>query len=108
MIVKLKHINDKYSDITPGQLYFVIGIEADDYRILNDGGKPYLYPSELFQIVEYYEPGDWVTEYGSEGERYSYPPLLNRAGFFEDYFEGNEKAVSIFWHEVNKRLANVA
>ena len=104
MIVKLKQTNDEYSDLTPGQPYFVIGIEADDYRILNDGGKPYLYPSELFQIVEYFEPGDWVTEYGTEGERYSYPQLLNRVGFFEEYFEGNEKAVAIFWHVVNKRL----
>ena len=108
MIVKLKQKNDEYSDLTSGQPYFVIGIEADDYRILNDSGKPYLYPSELFQIVEHYEPGDWITEYGAEGERYSYPQLLNRVGFFEDYFEGNEKAVSIFWHVVNKRLSNVA
>jgi hypothetical protein len=108
MIVKLKQENDEYSDLTPGQVYFVIGIEADDYRLLNDRGRPYLYPSELFQIVEDYEPGDWVTEYGSEGKRYSYPLLLNRVGFFEDYFEGNEEVVSFFWHVVNKRLAHVA
>jgi len=108
MIVKLKQKNDEYFDLTIGQPYFVIGIEADDYRILNDSGKPYLYPSELFQIVEHYEPDDWVTEYGDEGERYSYPPLLNKVGFFEDYFDGNVNTVSIFWHVVNKRLSNVA
>jgi hypothetical protein len=42
MIVKLKAKNPEYPDLTPDQPYFVIGIEADDYRILNDSGKPYL------------------------------------------------------------------
>ena len=108
MIVKLKQKNVEYPELTPEQPYFVIGIEADDYRILNDSGKPYLYPAELFVIVDPHEPGDRIIEYGDEGERYSYPPLLNRAGSFEDYFDGHEKAVSMFWHVVNKRLASVA
>jgi hypothetical protein len=108
MIVRLKQKSAEYSDLTPAQPYFVIGIEADDYRILNDSGKPYLYSSELFEIVDPYEPDEWIIEYGDEGERYSYPLLLNRAGFFEDYFDGDTKSVSIFWHVVNRRLANVA
>jgi len=36
MIVKLIEENPDYPDLTPNQPYFVIGIEADDYRILND------------------------------------------------------------------------
>ena len=36
MIVKLKEKNPDYPDLTPDQPYFVIGIEADDYRMLND------------------------------------------------------------------------
>ena len=31
MIVKLKRANTKYKDLTFGQLYAVIGIEADDF-----------------------------------------------------------------------------
>jgi hypothetical protein len=27
---------------------------------------------------------------------------------FEDYFDGEEKALSMFWHVVNKRLAEAA
>jgi hypothetical protein len=38
MIVKLKEEHPDYPDITADQPYFVIGIEADDYRILNDYG----------------------------------------------------------------------
>jgi hypothetical protein len=36
MIVKLKKKNARYRDLTFGQPYVVIGIEADDLRILND------------------------------------------------------------------------
>jgi hypothetical protein len=43
MIVKLKEENSDYPDLTPDQPYYGIGIEADDYRILNNYGKPYLY-----------------------------------------------------------------
>jgi len=32
MIVKLKTKDPDYPDLTPDQPYFVIGIEADDYR----------------------------------------------------------------------------
>jgi hypothetical protein len=108
MIVKLKEKNLDYLDLTPDQPYFIIGIEADDYRILNDSGKPYLYPSHLFQVIDPREPSIWVTEYGEDGERYSYPPVLNEAGFFEDYFDGKEEALSKFWHIINKRLSEAA
>jgi hypothetical protein len=36
MIVKLKERISDYTDLSPAEPYFVIGIEADDFRILND------------------------------------------------------------------------
>ena len=45
MIVRLQRKNTRYPDLTPGQDYVVIGIEADDLRILSDQGRPYLYPA---------------------------------------------------------------
>jgi hypothetical protein len=108
MIITLKETNPDYQDLTPDQHYFVIGIEADDYRILNDRGKPYLYPSHLFRVIDPREPGIWITEYGDNGERYSYPPMLNDAGFFEDYFDGKEEAISKFWHVINTQLTVAA
>ncbi|MDR3554324.1 MAG: MucR family transcriptional regulator [Syntrophobacteraceae bacterium] len=105
MIVKLKAKNLDYPDLTADRRYFVIGIEADDYRILNDFGKPHLYPSPLFEVIEPREPGSWITEYGEDGERYSYPPVLNEPGFFEDYFDGDASAVSQFWQAMNERLS---
>jgi hypothetical protein len=108
MIVKLRRKNAQYPDLTPNQPYAVIGIEADDLRILNDQGQPYLYPAKLFEVVDSREPDDWVTEVGDDGERYAYPPLLNTAGFFEDFFDREPGTVATFWQVVNKRLATAA
>lgn len=108
MIIKLKSKKSDYPDLSESQLYFVIGIEADDYRILNNAGKPYLYPAEIFEIVDPCEPNDWVTEFGEDGERYSYPRQLNEIGFFEDFFEHKEKQMAIFWNTLNNRLAKAA
>ena len=105
MIVKLKKKNARYRDLTFGQPYVVIGIEADDLRILNDAGRPFLYPPDLFSLVDSREPVDWVTEFGDDGERYSYPAPLNKSGFFEDFFDQKAKAVATFWRVVNQRLA---
>jgi hypothetical protein len=105
MIVKLKKKNARYRDLTFGQSYVVIGIEADHLRILNDAGRPFLYPPDLFSLINPKEPADWVTAFGDDGERYSYPTLLNKPGFFEDFFDQKSKAVATFWRVVNQRLA---
>ena len=105
MIVKLLRENTRYVELTLGQCYAVIGVEADDFRLLNDRGQPYLYPSQLFEVVDPSEPEDWITEFGEDGERYAYPSPLNTCGFFEDFFDGKKEAVVTFWQVVNQRLA---
>ncbi len=105
MIVQLKREDPEYPDLTPDQPYAVIGIEADDFRLLNDQGQPYLYPADLFDVVNGRVPSDWVTEFGEDGERYAYPPALNEPGFFEDFFDDKPEAVVSFWRVVNGRLA---
>ncbi len=108
MIVKLKLKHPDYSDLSENRPYFVIGIEADDYRILNDAGKPWLYPPALFDVTDSHEPMDWVTEIGEDGERYSYPEALNQVVFFEDFFDHQREQIAIFWHVVNQQLINAA
>ncbi|HYW71945.1 MAG TPA: hypothetical protein VE961_12980 [Pyrinomonadaceae bacterium] len=105
MIVKLKKRNPRYRDLAQDQPYVVIGIEADEFRILNDAGRPFLYPAALFTVLDATEPSDWITEFGEDQERYSYPPVLNKPGFFEDFFDEKRKAVVSFWRVVNQRLA---
>lgn len=108
MIVRLRRKNRRYQDLTPGQQYMVIGIEADDFRVLNDKGRPYLYSRHLFEVVDSHEPADWLEEYGEDGERYAYPRPLNQAGFFEDFFDGKPEAVATFWRVVNQCLTLVS
>jgi len=105
MIVKLKKKSTRYRDLTFGQPYLVIGIEADHLRILNDAGRPFLYRPDLFSLINSKKPADWVTEFGDDGEQYSYPSPLNKSGFFEDFFDDKVKAVATFWRVVNQRLA---
>jgi hypothetical protein len=105
MIVKLKASSRRYRDLSAGQSYRVIGIEADDYRLINDRGMPYLYPPHLFSVVEKSIPRDWIVTFGDDGERYAYPAPLNEPGFFEDFHDGNRRAVATFWRLVNGRLS---
>lgn len=37
---------------THGKIYTVLSIEKDWYRIIDDSGEDYLYPPNLFEIVE--------------------------------------------------------
>jgi len=108
MIVKPKSQNPRYPDLSEDQQYVVLGIEANEYRILNDAGRPYLYSPELFHIIDPTEPEDWTTEFGEDGERYSYPTPLNEVGFFEDFFDQKPEQTSMFWRVVNQMLSHAA
>jgi hypothetical protein len=95
MKVRLKPAAAKrYRDLTAGNTYSVIGIEADDYRIMNDHGRPYLYPHQLFTIVDKTPGALWRETTGDDGERYVYPPQLSEPGFFEDYFNSLPAAIA--------------
>ena len=58
----------KYPNLTPGQPYVVIGTEGDEFRLLSDSGRPYLYPPVLFCLSDQSESRVWVSEFG---ERYA-------------------------------------
>jgi hypothetical protein len=108
MIVQLKKQSPEYPDLSTGRPYAVIGIEADDLRVLNDAGRPYLYPRELFNVLDDRMPQQWITETGDEGELYAYPEPLNNVGFFEDFFDRKPEAVSQFWGVINRLAAAAA
>ena len=93
MLVRFKGNQKKFPDLTRGNIYRVIGIEADDYRLMNDHGRPYLYPPRAFETVDAKEPREWINFYGESGERYAYPSSLGKPGFWEDYFNDKTAAV---------------
>jgi hypothetical protein len=103
MIVRLKKRSAQFPDLTRGNLYNVIGIEAYDLRIMNDHGQPYLYPRALFEVVSAARPREWKTIYGEEGEEYAYPPELSRPGFFESYFDYDRRAIATLRHYLARR-----
>ena len=105
MIVRLRNDCSDCIDLSHLHCYSVIGIEADDLRILNDEGKPYRYPQSLFLVIDASEPTDWITDFGDEGERYAYPAEMNAPGFFEDFFDAHSSAVTAFWRIINQRLS---
>lgn len=37
--------------LTKGKVYEVLSVERDWYRIVDDSGEDYLYPPELFELV---------------------------------------------------------
>jgi hypothetical protein len=94
MKVRFKGNPSRYRDLTPGNLYRVIGIEADHFRLMNDLGQPYLYSPGIFEVVDNRRPRDWRAWQGEQGEQYAYPPALARPGFFEDYFDHDKKAMA--------------
>ena len=72
------------NSLSVGNIYRVIGMESNSYRILSDIGEPYLYSSENFEIIE--KGGeDWIT-LSHDGKEYSYPSEFGDY-FFEEYFE---------------------
>jgi hypothetical protein len=91
-------------DLTLGKEYKVWAIEDDHYRLLGDDGKPFLYPLELFVVVDWSVDPEWVVQTGDDGERCEGPEALLAPGLFEDYFDGISHAVKVVedymagWH----------
>lgn len=53
LLLKIKYIGETdFLVLTHNTIYDVISIEKEWYRIIDDSGEDYLYPPELFEIVE--------------------------------------------------------
>lgn len=97
MIVSVRHNCRKIpAGLRTGVRYTVLGIEADCFRLMNTCGEPCLYDSMVFDVMDSTEPHCWITSFGEEGERYSYPQEWNRPGFFEDWHDGVPGARELF------------
>ncbi|MGC4043038.1 MAG: hypothetical protein QM758_04475 [Armatimonas sp.] len=106
MVVKVRICPqaEQHQDITPGNLYRVIEMVPDHFRIMSDDGLPYLYPKELFDVVSDTMPEDWVVEEKIiDGERCvsAGPAVFQTPGFFERVFDRDPKA----WGTLRVRLA---
>ncbi len=51
--MKVKYIGEtEYLVLTHNKVYAVISVEKGWYRIIDDSNEDYLYPPEVFEIVE--------------------------------------------------------
>lgn len=89
--------------LTAGSLYEVIGIEAGDYRVIDDSGSPILVPPTAFEIVDPSRPAQWKS-WHQDGVEYAYAPELARPGFFEDFHDRDPAAVREFNLYINRHL----
>jgi hypothetical protein len=76
--------------------YYVIGLDHESFRVVDDKGDPVLFPRNVFDIVDESVPQDWIWDWFSEDEFYASPPELHAPGFYEDFFERKEEAVRQF------------
>lgn len=54
LLLKIKYIGETdFLVLTHNKIYDVMSIEKDWYIIIDDSGEDYLYPPELFEIVNH-------------------------------------------------------
>ncbi|NLI91851.1 MAG: hypothetical protein GX434_06465 [Peptococcaceae bacterium] len=52
--MKIKYLgeNDDSIDLIKDKVYDVISVEKEWYRIIDEEGEDYLYPPDMFEVVE--------------------------------------------------------
>lgn len=83
-----------HQGITPSELYYVIGVDEEDYRVIDDQGEPILYPKALFDVLDATLPPGWQFREYADGEYHLEPISTGRSGFYDDFFcsDGDRKA----------------
>lgn len=103
----LEGISTPQLSLSLGEVYEVLAIEGDMYRILTDpqswpyGNDPVLYESALFEVVDGSIPGFWVEERFEDGSVCQSPPEW-KGCFFDDFHDGDAASRRIF-RDVVKR-----
>ncbi len=75
-----------HTGISPGETYFVIGLNQNELRVVDNDGEPVLYPKELFDVVDPTLPAGWQFLAYPDGEYYLEPVATSSPGFYEDLF----------------------
>ena len=52
-MMRVKYIGESENRVlTNGKIYDVVGIEKGWYRVVDDSNEDYLYPPQIFEIIE--------------------------------------------------------
>ena len=85
----------EHRGLSIGAVYDVVGLDSENFRVIDDDDEPFLYPKASFEIVDPAIPEDWVTE-TVDDDYFVDPPECAGRGFYEAYFDGVEAAVKTF------------
>ena len=87
-------MDDWHSGISTSEEYFVIEVDEDYFRIIDDLGEPILYPKDVFEVVDPPLPPAWQFLEYPDGEYHLGPTKTLVRGLYEDFFgsEGNRVA----------------
>jgi hypothetical protein len=100
-----------HQGITPGEQYFVLGIDHDYYRVIDDFGEPVLYPKELFEVLDRTIPPGWRFDEHDDDLGYYYldPIRTSRSGFYEVFFgTSGDKAARARNHVIVREVLETA
>lgn len=50
--MKVEYIGETYGDLIKGNVYNCLGQEYDCYRIIDESGEDYLYPTREFKVIK--------------------------------------------------------
>ncbi len=93
-----------------GAVYHVLGIwiepEQTRLRLIGEQPTPALYQPEMFDVVSTIIPVTWVITSPKRGYFSLGPSAWSRAGFWEEYFDGDAEARACFEEERKKIVAS--
>ena len=99
MLIKCVYIPKRlipFQRLKVGKHYLLIGMEyGGEYRIVNEGGEPILYPRRWFEKIDKY-PRHWKKEEYDDGQYFIYPPELQERHFFERWFDKDPVILETF------------
>lgn len=92
--------------LTIGKKYIVLEIlccidNGISYRLISDDedGSPGIFSANQFQIITFNKPTNWEIDISTNGTFIIGPKAWFRAGFWEDCYDGDIKALEIYKRE---------
>ena len=105
MVVEfVKSIGEKTSEFVVGRKYLLVGIDDDNYRVMTDGLKPFVYPRTCFAPPNLTPPAGWLRITYEGGEYESYDPDSGGKAVVMGMFDGDPDATAQFANYVAKKV----
>lgn len=96
MIVKPRNSDGEYWALSPSREYVVLEVCMGYVRIVDDTGRPFLYPADGFVVIDPNIPNDWIRTEWSPAEFATNPKEFQSQGFFERLFDHDQEATRVF------------